>query len=58
MLEDIKVLINKKIQFGNRMQSSCSSEFIRVYWVGYTDSLGELLELLDEYDGDINEHTK
>ena len=58
MLEDIKDLINKKIDFGKRVLDKSATEFTREYWVGYTDSLGELLETLDEYDiGDKNERT-
>ena len=58
MLEDIKALINKKIDFGKKVQDKSTTEFIREYWIGYTDSLGELLETLDEYDiGDKNERT-
>ena len=56
MLEDIKALISKKIDFGKKVQDKSTTEFIREYWIGYTDSLGELLETLDEYDiGDENE---
>ena len=56
MLEDTKALINKKIDFGNRVLDKSTTEFAREYWVGYTDSLHELLEILDEYNiGDINE---
>ena len=56
MLEDIKALVNKKIDFGNRVLDKSTTEFTREYWAGYTDSLGELLEILDEYDiGDIDE---
>ena len=56
MLEDIKALVNKKIDFGNRVLDKSTTEFTREYWVGYTDSLGELLEILDEYDiGDEND---
>ena len=56
MLEDIKTLINKKIDFGHRILYKSTTEFTREYWVGYIDSLGELLEMLDEYDiGDENE---
>ena len=58
MLEDVKALINKKIDFGKKVQDKSTTEFIREYWIGYTDSLGELLETLDEYDiGDKNERT-
>ena len=58
MLEDIKALISKKIDFGKKVQDKSTTEFIREYWIGYTDSLGELLEMLDEYDiGDKNERT-
>jgi hypothetical protein len=58
MLEDIKALISKKIDFGKKVQDKSTTEFIREYWIGYTDSLGELLETLDEYDiGDKNERT-
>ena len=58
MLEDIKALISKKIDFGKRVQDKSVTEFTREYWIGYTDSLGELLEMLDEYDiGDKNERT-
>ena len=58
MLEDIKALISKKIDFGKKVQDKSTTEFIREYWIGYTDSLGELLETLDEYDiGDENERT-
>jgi|FLOH01.1.fsa_nt_gi hypothetical protein len=58
MLEDIKALINKNIDFGKRVQDKSTTDFTREYWVGYTDSLGELLETLDEYDiGDKNERT-
>ena len=56
MLEDIKALINKNIDFGKRVQDKSTTDFTREYWVGYTDSLGELLEMLGEYDiGDIDE---
>ena len=56
MLEDIKALISKKIDFGKKVQDKSTTEFIREYWIGYTDSLHELLEILDEYDiGDENE---
>ena len=56
MLEDIKALISKKIDFGKKVQDKSTTEFAREYWLGYTDSLGELLETLDEYDiGDKNE---
>ena len=58
MLEDIKDLINKKIDFGKKVQDKSTTEFTREYWIGNTDSLGELLETLDEYDiGDKNERT-
>ena len=56
MLEDIKYLINKRIDFGKKVQDKSTTEFAREYWLGYTDSLGELLEILDEYDiGDEND---
>jgi hypothetical protein len=58
MLEDIKDLINRKIVFGKRTQDKSTTDFTREYWVGYTDSLCDLLEILDEYDiGDIDERT-
>jgi hypothetical protein len=58
MLEDIKALISKKIDFGKKVQDKSTTDFTREYWIGYTDSLGELLETLDEYDiGDKNERT-